>query len=383
MFTSAKPNELHDALDAAHDALSGYIKPVDLNDTRLLVLWAAHAHLLNGEAIEYSPRLIVDSTRYGSGKSSVLKWLDYLGPASRVQRQSTAMTEANLRRALMEDAVNNGHTRKTVWLLDEVDKWLKPGHEMSDRVAGLINDGFNWEGETTFITGEQNKHVTVSTFCAVAITGNSPRVLTDLRSRAVSVLMAPDPQAAQRRMSRANVMQNRALGQQIGQALAALADEIPEPGDVLDGINWPEARAADLWSPLLQVAALAGGTWQSWAIERAKRGAQDWADYAAEMSEMLPARLQLLKDAVAWIASEQHQGRLTDDNAHIPTDELMQALRNFNMATWGDGGFNLKYGSIGGYWQGLKIKSQQRMRSGERKRGYVVNDLLMAGIQYL
>lgn len=380
-------NELHAALDAAHEALSEYIKPVDHNDTRLLTLWAAHSHLLDGcEAIEYSPRLVVDSTRYGSGKSSVLRWLDYLGPAGKAQRQSTAMTEANLRRALMDDDADYGHVRKTVWLLDEVDKWLKPGNEMSDRVAGLINDGFNWEGETTFITGEQNRHVTVSTFCAVAITGNSPRVLTDLRSRSLSVLMAPDPEAAQRRLPRANVTKYRALGADLGTALAALAalaDDVPDAGDVLDGIAWPEARAADLWSPLLQVSALAGGDWDSWTIERARKGAQDWAHHAAEMAEILPAQMQLLADAVAWIESEQQHGRRDNPRDLIPTEELTSALRNNYMSTWGDGSWNLKPTSFGGYWQGLKIKSTQRKIHGKNTRGYTVGDLQMAGALYL
>lgn len=121
---------LSGVLENVRTWLARFILVTDDLDIDLLTLWAAHTYV----ALEtYStPRLIIDSTMYGSGKTTCLEHLHRL--TSRPIQAASLSSPALLPRMLEKEI-------RTI-LIDEVDRSLDPKKPGVDDLIAILNSGY-------------------------------------------------------------------------------------------------------------------------------------------------------------------------------------------------------------------------------------------------
>lgn len=120
--------------------LSRFVCVMDDLDLDLLTLWAAHTHL----AFETytTPRLVLDSSMPGSGKTTVLEHLSRLclEPVQAASLSSPALLTRMLNKSM-----------RTI-LIDEVDRSLDPKKPGVDDLIAVLNSGYK-RGATRPVLG--------------------------------------------------------------------------------------------------------------------------------------------------------------------------------------------------------------------------------------
>jgi hypothetical protein len=132
-------------------------------DLSLLALWTVSTHL----AVELytHPRLLIDSTMPGSGKTTVL---DHLSRLAWAPVQAASLSSPALLVRLLQNGV------RTI-LIDEVDRSLHPNKPGVDDLIGILNSGYR-RGATmpvlVLAKGGNWEVREMPTFAPVAMAGN-------------------------------------------------------------------------------------------------------------------------------------------------------------------------------------------------------------------
>lgn len=329
-----------------------YVSVMDDLDLDLLTLWAAHTHL----AFETytTPRLMLDSSMPGSGKTTVLEHLSRLcmNPVQAASLSSPALLTRMLHQSM-----------RTI-LIDEVNRSLDPKKPGVEEILAVLNSGYKRGGTRPVLVPGKGGEWNVSempTFSPVAMAGNAPALPDDTRSRCIRVLLMPDLEG-QVESSDWEEMEEEA--EELGRRLADGADEAR---DFVRTVR-PElpagciGRTKERWSPLKRVAAAAGGNWMAIADELIKR---DMAEAELDKEDgisHLPPAVVLLKDMKdVWESGD----------AFTPSSVLIHRLIQHNPAMWGQSsgyGKELNAQRLGRMLvTGFKLHSA---RQGDSRRGY-------------
>lgn len=329
-----------------------YICVMDDLDLDLLTLWTFHTHL----AFEtYStPRLQIDSTMPGSGKTTVLEHLSRycLDPIQAASLSSPA---------LLTRMLSNGI--RTI-LIDEVDRSLDPKKEGVGDLIAVLNSGYK-RGATRPVLvpgkgGDWNV-AEMSTFSPVAMAGNAPALPDDTKSRCIRVLLMPDLHGTVETSDWEEIEEDaQLLAERIRDAAESVRDYVkavrPElPAGCI-------GRIKERWNPLKRVAAAASTEWEAIADRLIIRDiAELEMDREDGMTNLPPAVILLQDIAKIW----------TGDHAFIPSTRIVEELIAHNPQMWG---------LMSNYGKALTVQRFGRMlvqafkihssRQGDSKRGY-------------
>lgn len=341
-----------DVLRDLRAQLGRYICVMDDLDLDLLTLWTFHTHL----AFEtYStPRLQIDSTMPGSGKTTVLEHLSRycLNPIQAASLSSPA---------LLTRMLSNGI--RTI-LIDEVDRSLDPKKEGVGELIAVLNSGYK-RGATrpVLVPGKGGDWdvAEMSTFSPVAMAGNAPALPDDTKSRCIRILLMPDLHGAVETSDWEEIEEDaQALAERIRDAAEAVRDYVK--GVRPDLPAGCIGRIKERWNPLKRVAAAASPEWEAIADRLIIRDiAEVEMDREDGMTNLPPAVILLQDIYKIW----------TDDQAFIPSTRLVEELISHNPHMWGP---------LSNYGKALNVQRFGRMlvqaakihstRRGDSKRGY-------------
>jgi hypothetical protein len=275
------------------------------------VLWIAHTHLM--DAWFSTPRLAVLSPEPGSGKSRLLEMTALLVPRPQLSVNSSA---AYILRRIAD------HDNRPTILLDEVDAIYGPNGRGNEDLRSTINAGYRRGATVGRCYTDKGKVYTeeLPTYAAVAMGGlgdlpstiMSRSIVIRMRKRAPSEVIEPFQPSL-----------HEALGQSLNDELADWALSVAAqaavtrpalPSIVVD-------RHADVWSPLLTVAELAGGSW----LDVAKDVAVEFVEATRVVAEP-SIGVQLLADIRNAFGEVDR----------MATKELLARLLADEEAPWGD-----------------------------------------------
>lgn len=347
-------SDLETVLDAVEAWLGRFIVVPEAGDHATLALWAAHTHAMALTAT--TPRLLIDSSMPGSGKTTALEHLNALchEPLLAASLGSPALLPRMLEQGPL-----------TV-LIDEADRTLNPKREGVGELLAVINAGYK-RGSTrpVLVPGEGGTWVPKKfpTYAPVAMAGNAPLLPDDTRSRCIRVLLMPDfagraEDTDWEEIEPEAIALRDALTAAVEQAEVHIAVKPPLP----DGCR---GRMAEKWRPLARIAHAAGGRWPA-IIEAAI--VRDIAEVEAEREDGLtqdrPAVVLLKHLAELWPAGE----------SFVSTARLCELLAWAHPEIWGESstyGRAITEQRLGRLLsQGFKVHSARQSGAAGRTRGY-------------
>jgi hypothetical protein len=320
-------------------------------DLDLLTLWAAHTHV----ALEtYStPRLVLDSTMPGSGKTTVLEHMQRLcqSPIQAASISSPALLARMLSKGI-----------RTI-LIDEVDRSLDPKKPGVEDLIAILNSGYK-RGATrpVLVPGKAGDWDVdeMSTFAPVAMAGNSPHLPDDTRSRSIRVLLMPDLYGAVESSDWEEIEGDaHDLALSLTEAMEAAREYIksvrpPLPVGCV-------GRMKEKWNPLKRVAAAAGGDWPAITDRLIEKDMQEAEMEKEEGLMKLPPQMVLLAELyTAW----------QTDEIFLNSHEIVRRLVDGNPDYWGTGsayGRELTVQRLGRLLAQLKIRASKNAKD---QRGY-------------
>ncbi|WAJ32215.1 DUF3631 domain-containing protein [Arthrobacter sp. FX8] len=332
--------------------LSRFVCVMDDLDLDLLTLWAAHTHL----AFETytTPRLVLDSSMPGSGKTTVLEHLSRLclEPVQAASLSSPALLTRMLNKSM-----------RTI-LIDEVDRSLDPKKPGVEDLIAVLNSGYKRGATRPVLVPSKGGEWDVSemsTFSPVAMAGNAPNLPDDTRSRCIRVLLMPDLEG---RVESSDWEEIEEEARELGRRLTEGAEEVRE----FVRTARPElpagciGRIKERWNPIKRVATAAGEQWAAIADELIKRDIAEAEMDKEDGITHLPPAVILLKDIRdVWDPAD----------AFTPSAVLIHRLIQHNPAMWGQ---------LSSYGKELNAQRLGRMlvtafklhstRQGDSKRGY-------------
>lgn len=351
----------HRVLDNALQWFHRFISPMRTEDLYILVLWAAHTHLV--EQTYTTPRLIIDSPVPGSGKTTVLEHLQHLcfKPV-----QMAAISSSPLLVRIVEQ-------EPRTLLIDEADRTLNPKKDETSDFLAVINSGYKRGGSRPVLTREGDNWVIkeMPTYAPVAMAGNNPLLPDDTRQRTIRVLLMPDTTG---QVTPSDWEDIEPEADFVGNALADWAEENREAvaaanPELPDGCY---GRMREVWKPLLRIAHVAGGEWPARARELVNHAIEEREMEKADGMERIPPALHLLRDiADVW----------PKNATFIPTDNLIGKLIAFNPDMWGeysDYGKALTTQRLGRMLTTSYKVNSVRRPDGQRERGYRLSSLVPA-----
>lgn len=304
-------------LDDVRHWLSRFISVTDARELDLLALWAAHTYL----AYEtYStPRLQIDSTMPGSGKTTVLEHLARLAwhPVQAASLSSPALLVRILDKGI-----------RTI-LIDEVDRNLDPKRQGVEEFIAILNSGYK-RGATrpVLVPGKGGEWDVkeMPTFSPVAMAGNAPSLPDDTRSRCIRVLLMPDFEGS---VEASDWEELEPAAMDLGHRLRLAADEVREAvrtirPELPDGCV---GRLKEKWAPLARVAAVSDGDWSARVDDLIRRDIMEVEMEREEGLARLPAAVVLLRDIHAVWRTE---------DTFTATTELIRLLAMHRPDMWGD-----------------------------------------------
>jgi hypothetical protein len=320
-------------------------------DLDLLTLWAAHTHV----ALEtYStPRLVLDSTMPGSGKTTVLEHMQRLcfSPIQAASISSPALLARMLSKGI-----------RTI-LIDEVDRSLDPKKPGVEDLIAILNSGYK-RGATrpVLVPGKGGEWDVdeMSTYSPVAMAGNSPHLPDDTRSRSIRVLLMPDLYGVVESSDWEEIEGDaHDLAESLAEAMEGAREYIRTVRPSL-----PEGcvgRMKEKWNPLKRVAAAAGGTWPATVDRLIERDIEEVLMEKEEGLMKLPPQMVLLTDLYkVWDHEE----------AFVNTGELVRRLIASNPDYWDAGsayGRALTVQRMGRILAQIKIRAT---KNSSDQRGY-------------
>jgi hypothetical protein len=293
-----------------------YISVTDDLDLDLLTLWTAHTHV----ALETytTPRLILDSTMPGSGKTTVLEHLNRLCMAP-VQAASLSSP------ALLTRMLNKGI--RTI-LIDEVDRSLDPKKPGVEDLIAVLNSGYK-RGATrpVLVPGKGGEWdvAEMPTYSPVAMAGNAPNLPDDTRSRSIRVLLMPDLQGL---VESSDWEEIEPDARDLAEALANAMEEAREHVRTVR----PElpagciGRIKERWNPLMRVAVAAGGEWPGITAQLIERDMREAEMEREDGLTKLPPAVVLLGDL---------HGVWPEGEVFVRSSALVEGLIAFNAGYWG------------------------------------------------
>lgn len=339
-------------LDDVRDWLARFISVMDARDLDLLALWAAHTYLAHET---YStPRLQIDSTMPGSGKTTVLEHLARLAwhPVQAASLSSPALLARILDKGI-----------RTI-LIDEVDRTLDPKRQGVDELIAILNSGYKRGATRPVLVPAKGGGWDLNempTFSPVAMAGNAPSLPEDTRSRCIRVLLMPDFDGSVESSDWEEVEPAALdLSRRLRLAADGVRDEVRTIRPPLpDGCV---GRLKEKWGPLARVAAVAGGDWAARVDELIRRDILEVEMERDEGLTRLPPAVVLLRDIHAvWRAG----------HAFTASTELIEELAMHRPDMWGD---------VSAYGKRLTVQRMGRMlvqafkvhstRLGTGSRGY-------------
>ncbi|MFE6255851.1 DUF3631 domain-containing protein [Agromyces sp. NPDC057865] len=344
---------LRTVLDDVRRWLTTYILFTEDSDADILTLWIAHTYV--AQETYTTPRVIVDSTTFGAGKTTVIEHCARL--AHKPIQAATISSPALLPRLLDKEL-------RTI-LIDEVDRSLDPKKPGVDDLIAIINSGYK-RGATRPVLvkgkGDVWDVAEMPTFAPVLMAGNAPQLPDDTRSRSIRILLMPDLFGQVESTDWEEIEED-------AEALAnALSNQMDAARDTVRTIRptLPDActgRMKEKWGPLARVAEVAGGDWPSTARDLIVRGIHEQEIEREEGLLNRPPALVLLADLYqVW---KSHLGEF------VSTATLIDRLVEHNPEYWGEHstyGRRLTSQRFGRMLvQGYKIHSQKNVSD---ERGY-------------
>jgi hypothetical protein len=297
---------------------SRFVCTTDDADLDLLTLWAAHTYVATET---YStPRLILDSSMPGAGKTTTLEHLAHLcfEPVQAASLSSPAL----LARILA--------TSPRTILIDEVDRNLDPKKPGVDELLAVLNSGYK-RGATrpvlVPVKGGSWDVEEMPTFGPVAMAGNAPHLPDDTRSRSIRVLLMPDLDGRVEPSDWEDIeIQAGDLQEALAQAMDGAREQIRNTHPILP--TGCVGRMREKWNPLARVAHVAGGEW----IERVETLInRDIAEVEAERADGLtkvPPAVVLIRDMYQIWEAEQE--------TFLRTSAIVSRLIDHRPDMWGE-----------------------------------------------
>ena len=345
-------------LDLAEDYLRRFVAFPSEHALAVCALWVAHTHLF--EAAETSPRLAVMSEEKGSGKTRLLEILAQLARDPILSMSATP--------AVIVRLVSQG--TPTI-LLDEIDAVFgsAKAQEANLELRSILNGGYRRGAKVhrCVTHGKKIETEELDAFAPVAVAGL--RDLPDtLASRSIMIRIkrrAPDEVVEPFRY-RLHVAQAEHIRKDLAEWCEQHAETIGNSEPKLPpGI---EDRNADCWEPLFAIADMAGGDWP--------RRVRD-------------AALALTRSAVEDNTSRGvlllgHIQEAFGEDAHIPTNVLLDRLRDRDESPWKDiRGKPLDSRGLAVRLKGYGIKSKTVRLGESTAKGYDAADFADAWKRYL
>jgi hypothetical protein len=303
------------ALEEVSTWLNRFISVTDPRDINLLTLWIAHTHA----ALElYStPRLIIDSSMPGSGKTTVLEHIYRLGhqPVQAASLSSPALLARMLSKGI-----------RTI-LIDEADRSLDPKKPGVEDFIAIINSGYK-RGATrpVLVPTKDGWNVDeMPTFSPVVLAGNSPHLPDDTRSRAIRLLLMPDLGGTVETSDWEELEDEaKALGTRLAEAIDECREFLRTARPSLPA--GCIGRSKERWSPLMRVATAAGGSWPAVTADLIERDLLEVQQEREDGLSKLPPAVVILTDlGDVWPASP-----------FASSTDLANRLANHNPDQWAE-----------------------------------------------
>ena len=286
-------------------------------DLALLALWTVHTHL--AEELYSTPRLRLDSTMEGAGKTTVLEHLSRLCHAPILV--ASLSSPALLPRML--------HTKLRTVLLDEVHRTLAPDSPGVGELLSILNSGYRVGATRPVLVRKGDDWVEreLSTFAPLAMAGNAPNLPADTRSREIRVLLVPDLGGSLDDSDWESVEDDaHALRDRVAVFAESVRDQVKGMR-----VELPEGcvgRTREKWRPLKRVAIAAGGRWPAAVDALIATALQEEADEREAGLRTLPPGVVLLNDLHAvWPAG---------DDELTATKTLVARLIDHHPDYWGE-----------------------------------------------
>ena len=299
------PDELREETASVLDNVRSYIcSYVALSTVQadLLALWTLHTWAI--EASTVTPYVHLNSAEPASGKTRTLEVLDQLVARPWFTGRTTA---AALPRKIAQS--------EPTLLLDESDAAFRGEREYAEALRGILNTGYRRGGQVTLCVtrGREIDVVDFPTFCPKAIAGLGALPDT-VASRSIQVSLKR--RAPTERVSRFGYASANERATPLRERLETWtphAVEMLSTIEVDDLIELAD-RAAEVWRPLLEIAAMAGPAWSA----RARHAALTFSGKLA-VEVTASAGIQLLT-AIRKLFDDD------GDRDHISTDALLKEI---------------------------------------------------------
>jgi hypothetical protein len=344
-------------LDAIEKFLRRFLILPNERDYTIAVLWVAHTYFT--DRIPTSPRLAIISPEYGCGKSrflEVLESLCYRGEKLDHQTRSYLMR--------MVELTVQEYGKPPTLLIDEIDAVWKSNSEDGEALRAFVNTGYRNTGYYGITEGEgkNRKPTKFRTFAPIAIAGKG-EVLPEsvmTRSHIIRLQKRSGTQTVEKFLNR----DVKNAGEELNEWLQAWSESVGEDVTYLDLILPVEDREEEIWSPLFQVAYVAGGDWYERVLKALNESRVNSQD------DSMSSERQVLADTY----------KITEGLTHIRSSDLVDKLINLNESDYG----HFTYGrpisdrTLAKCLRPYEIKSKQiRFPSGSFK-GYEVFEIVRA-----
>lgn len=332
-----------------------------------IALWTVHTHAQVLEAFDFAPYLNPWSPVRRCGKTTLMNFLRRL--CARPFAVS-GITAAALFRTI------DGH-RPTV-LIDEGDKIFANPKDNADLI-GCINAGNERGAVIPRCEGDDFKVRAFGVFApyVVAGIGSLPDTITD---RSVPIAMQRKPKGKKlERRTRATWVEVWRLGERSAKWAAVNLETLRAAGEAEVDIEALDDRACDIWTPLLAVAAVAGGDWPGKArtAALALSGGRDLDDDSA--------KARILRDIKAAFDTDDDGKPLAEHHKALATEDIVRKLNLDKESPWPgwNNGKGLNDRGVAGLLKSYDIRSKKvTALSGVRLQGYERTAFLDAWASY-
>lgn len=272
-------------LDIVRAWFARFIYVVDENDLDIIALWTVHTWAC--EETYTTPRLLITSPVPGSGKTTLL---EHLGKLCRRSIQMASVSSSALLARITAREIRT-------LLLDEADRSLNPKRPGVEDLIAILNSGYKVGSTRPVLVKVKDSWVAdeMPTFAPVAISGNTPLLPDDTRSRCIVIRLLP---------ALDGTVENSDWEYLDGDS-AALAKVIEETVDVYrEQIRHsrPELpkgcvnRLRERWSPLKRIADVAGERWSTKVDHLIIRDIELTKELAENADAQVSVNMQLVRD---------------------------------------------------------------------------------------
>lgn len=312
----------------------------------VVALWVLHTHVI--DALDTTPRLLIDSATPQCGKSRLLEVIEDLA--------QKPMLAVNATPAAIIRAVD-----AAPWtvLFDEVDT-IYSDPKGKEELTAIINAGYR-RGATVpraMRVGEDFETVFLNAFAPVALAGITSNIPDAVRSRSIQWRMrkripSREPVAEyRRRLAHRESGPLRAAMAAWGQSavVETLSETFPElPDGVTD-------RNAEIWEPLIAVADAIGGHWPDTARQACAHFVNTPSTSVSLGVEMLVAIHRIMEELA------------TDD---IATSVLLSAFKKMgDESPWPSGWRELNARTLAEVLRPFGVEAGQFKVGATKHRGY-------------